>query len=146
MRHELTCSWLPSTSRQHCTSAGPLPQGRDQPGDLLQLEEEVRRSSAGRDAAAEAARGREQQAEEAGRRPVARSGDAAGRHPPKAVRPVRKRKLIDTVRSQCDVSARRACRLLEMDTSTYHYKSRRPGQADLERRIKEIAQTRMRYG
>jgi putative transposase len=29
---------------------------------------------------------------------------------------------------------------------TYHYKSRRPGQAVLEQRIKEICQTRVRYG
>jgi hypothetical protein len=33
-----------------------------------------------------------------------------------------------------------------VDTSTYHYKSRRPGQAALEQRIKEICQTRVRYG
>ena len=33
-----------------------------------------------------------------------------------------------------------------MDTSTYHYRSRRPGQAGLEHRIKEIAATRVRYG
>ena len=33
-----------------------------------------------------------------------------------------------------------------MDTSTYHYKSRRAGQAGLEQRIKEICQTRVRYG
>ena len=33
-----------------------------------------------------------------------------------------------------------------VDTSTYHYKSRRPGQAALEHRIKEICQTRVRYG
>lgn len=33
-----------------------------------------------------------------------------------------------------------------MDTSTYHYKSRRRGQADLEKRIKEICETRVRYG
>lgn len=33
-----------------------------------------------------------------------------------------------------------------MDTSTYHYKSRRRGQAGLEQRIKEICQTRVRYG
>jgi putative transposase len=44
------------------------------------------------------------------------------------------------------VSIRRACRVLLVDTSTYHYKSRRCGQADLEKRIKEIAETRMRYG
>ena len=32
------------------------------------------------------------------------------------------------------------------DTSSYHYKSRRPGQAVLEQRIREICQTRVRYG
>ncbi len=31
-------------------------------------------------------------------------------------------------------------------TSTYHYKLHRIGQADLEKHIKEIAETRMRYG
>ncbi len=45
-----------------------------------------------------------------------------------------------------EVSIRRACRVLLVDTSTYHYKSRRRGQANLEKRIKEIAETRMRYG
>ena len=45
-----------------------------------------------------------------------------------------------------DVSIRRACRVLAVDTSTYHYKSHRYGQAVLEKRIKEIAETRMRYG
>lgn len=44
------------------------------------------------------------------------------------------------------VSIRRACKALLFDTSTYHYKSRRPGQAPLERRIKEICETRVRYG
>lgn len=44
------------------------------------------------------------------------------------------------------VSIRRACRGLPLDTSTYHYKSRRPGQAGLEHRIREISQTRVRYG
>ena len=45
-----------------------------------------------------------------------------------------------------DVSIRRAGQLLEIDRSTYHYKSRRPGQADLKNRIKEICLTRVRYG
>jgi len=44
------------------------------------------------------------------------------------------------------VSIRRACKVLTFDTSTYHYKSRRTGQAALERRIKEICETRVRYG
>jgi len=62
------------------------------------------------------------------------------------VRPARKRKLVDEVRGEWGVSIRRACRVVEFDTSTYHYKSRRPEQADLEKRIKEICQTRVRYG
>ena len=62
------------------------------------------------------------------------------------MRPVRKRKLVDEVRSEWGVSIRRACRVFLIDTSTYHYKSRRTGQADLELRIKEICQTRVRYG
>ena len=62
------------------------------------------------------------------------------------MRPVRKRKLVDEVRGEWDVSIRRACGVLLVDTSTYHYKSRRPGQAGLEQRIKEICQTRVRYG
>ena len=33
-----------------------------------------------------------------------------------------------------------------MDTSSYHYQSRRPDQAGLEARIKAICETRVRYG
>jgi putative transposase len=44
------------------------------------------------------------------------------------------------------VSIRRACRLMTMAPKTYRYRSRRPGQAALEARIKEICATRVRYG
>lgn len=44
------------------------------------------------------------------------------------------------------MSIRRACRVLEVDTSTYHYRSRRPDQAGLEGRIRGICATRVRYG
>ena len=43
-------------------------------------------------------------------------------------------------------SGGRACRVLEVDPSTYHYRSRRHDQAGLEARIKEICATRVRYG
>ena len=43
-------------------------------------------------------------------------------------------------------SIRRGCRILDFDTSSYHDKSRRTGQAGLERRIREICETRVRYG
>jgi putative transposase len=44
------------------------------------------------------------------------------------------------------VRIRRACRALPVDRSTYHYRSRRAGQAELIERIKEIAATRVLYG
>ena len=44
------------------------------------------------------------------------------------------------------VSIRRACGAICFDTATYHYESRRTDQAAVERRIKEIAETRVRYG
>ncbi len=44
------------------------------------------------------------------------------------------------------VSIRRAYRTLEAALATYHYISRRRDQAGLAARIKEIIQTRVRYG
>ena len=44
------------------------------------------------------------------------------------------------------ISIRRACEALRFDPSSYHYKSRRTGQAALELRIREICETRVRYG
>jgi hypothetical protein len=51
--------------------------------------------------------GREQQAAQGGGRSQSRQGDAAGRDPPKTLRPVRKRKLVDEVRGKWSVSIRR---------------------------------------
>jgi putative transposase len=62
------------------------------------------------------------------------------------MRPARQRELVDDVRTIWQVSIRRACHNLCVDTSSYHYKSRRPSQASLKQRIKEIAETRVRYG
>jgi len=62
------------------------------------------------------------------------------------LKPARKRQLVDHARSTWRVSIRRACRALPVDRSTYHYRSRRAGQAELTERIKEIAATRVRYG
>ena len=36
--------------------------------------------------------------------------------------------------------------VLRTDRSSYHYKRRRGDQAELKKRIKEIAETRVRYG
>jgi len=49
---------------------------------------------------------------------------------------------------RCDwqVSIRRACSALRFDPKSYRYKSRRPDQAFLKSRIKEVCETRVRYG
>ena len=48
--------------------------------------------------------------------------------------------------SEWKVSQRRACRLLKLAPKSYRYTSRRPAQAAIEAKIKEICQTRVRYG
>lgn len=50
------------------------------------------------------------------------------------------------MREVWQVSIRRACDVLKFRRSTYHYKPRRPSQAALKKRIREIAETRVRYG
>ncbi len=62
------------------------------------------------------------------------------------MKPARKREMVDHVRAAWQVSIRRACRAVPVDRSTYHYRSKRAGQAPLIKRIKEIAETRVRYG
>lgn len=62
------------------------------------------------------------------------------------LKPVRRRRLVDEVRGDWKVSIRRACACLRVDTSLYHYKSRRGDQAALKKRMQEIAATRVRFG
>lgn len=54
--------------------------------------------------------------------------------------------MVDHVRASWQVSIRRAGRALPVARSTYHYRSRRTEKASFINRIKEIAETRMRYG
>ncbi len=65
---------------------------------------------------------------------------------PKTMKPDRRRRVVDDVRATWRVSIRRACRRCGLRPSTYHYKSRRGDQAPLRKRIREIAETRVRYG
>ena len=54
--------------------------------------------------------------------------------------------MVDEVQVVWQVSIRRAYQALPVDRSTYHYRSKRTGQAVLMKRIREIAETRVRYG
>ena len=62
------------------------------------------------------------------------------------MRPGRRRELVDDLRRTWLVSARRACAMLRAGRSSYQYRSRRPSQAVLKKRIREIVETRVRYG
>jgi putative transposase len=53
---------------------------------------------------------------------------------------------VEFLRGAFQVSVRRACRTVRVPRSTYCYRSRRPTQAALRKRIREIAETRTRYG
>lgn len=50
------------------------------------------------------------------------------------------------IKTDWKVSIRRACAVLKIDRSLYVYKSRRGEQAELKLKIKDICQTRVRYG
>ncbi len=54
--------------------------------------------------------------------------------------------MVDHLIGVWQVSIRRACKVVLLQKSTYHYKSRRPSRAALRKRIREIAETRVRYG
>lgn len=54
--------------------------------------------------------------------------------------------MVDYVQGVFQVSIRRGCTVLGLQKSTYFYKARRPSQAALRKRIREIAETRVRYG
>ena len=58
----------------------------------------------------------------------------------------RKRELVDAMCSDWRVSIRKVCGALRFDLSTYHYESLRTDPAALKKRIKEISETRVRYG
>lgn len=50
--------------------------------------------------------------------------------------------MVEHARGCFRVSMRRACRAAPAPQSTFHYRSRRPGQAVLRKRIREIAEAR----
>ena len=60
--------------------------------------------------------------------------------------PGRRREVVDELRGTWKVSIRRACSAVQAQRSSYFYRSRRPDRAPLTTRIKEIAETRVRYG
>src|SRR5690606_10332765 len=64
----------------------------------------------------------------------------------KSLRPDRQREIARYVQSSYAVSERRSCAILPFDRRSIRYRSVRADQTPLLMRIRDIAQTRMRYG
>jgi putative transposase len=62
------------------------------------------------------------------------------------LKPARARQLVDYLCTGYRISIRRACGALRFDRSTYHYKHRRPEQASLRKRVRELSEARVKYG
>lgn len=62
------------------------------------------------------------------------------------VKPSRRWPLVDYLRDQFRASERHACRVLRLVRGTYRYKSYQKKWTELRARIREIAQSRVRYG
>ncbi|GHE04249.1 hypothetical protein GCM10008024_30740 [Allgaiera indica] len=71
---------------------------------------------------------------------------ASGRHPPKVLGPDRERELVLGMCRDWAVSIRKAYGAIGFDRLTFRYKSRRADQAAVAERIREICETRVRYG
>ena len=54
--------------------------------------------------------------------------------------------MVNFVRTCFQVSIRRACRAVPACRASYHYRTKRADQSILRKRIREIAETRVRYG
>jgi hypothetical protein len=116
-----------------------VPEARDQRCDLLQLALEVWRHGGQRGQAAEAARGREREAEEAVGGVDDGCSDAARDARKKLLRPSSRRSAVTWAMTEKGYSQRRACRLVGIDPRVHRYQSSRPDDAGLRSRLRELS-------
>lgn len=62
------------------------------------------------------------------------------------LRPSRKRIVVGYLRRTYPISERRACRIIRCARATDYYRSQRDPRTALRQRLREMAQTRVRYG
>nr|CCG55378.1 insertion element IS2A uncharacterized 48,2 kDa protein [Erwinia piriflorinigrans CFBP 5888] len=105
------------------------------------MEEEIWRHGRDGTASAAPAGGRESPPETAGRR----SQSGQGNNPKKVLRPVQKCEAVEYLLAAYRIGVRRGCRLMMQSRTVYNYRSCRDDRA-LTQRIREIAETRIRYG
>lgn len=62
------------------------------------------------------------------------------------VKPAGKRRQVEQLAERFRVGRRRACRLVLLQYSTFHYRAHRPDDTPLRSRLRELAQARQRWG
>src|ERR1035441_9954689 len=110
------------------------------------MEKTIRRAGSGPRAADEATAGREHPVEATGGRAELGQNDVAGCAAKKVLKPSGRRPLVNYLCDRYRTSERHACRVLLMVRGTYRYDSHRELWTELRMRIREIAQSRVRYG
>ncbi|MER9664264.1 IS3 family transposase [Mesorhizobium sp. M0159] len=110
------------------------------------MEGEVWRDGRLRCQAAESLRRREREAEEAARRPDARSVGTARASFKKMVGPAAKREAVAHLQSTMGLSERRACSFVGADRKMIRYRSCRPPEMELRGRLRDLANERRRFG
>ena len=78
--------------------------------------------------------------------PVARQGHAPGRRSKKVLKPVKQREVVHYLMGRYEVSERRAIRAARFCLSSIRYQSCRDPLTALRQRMRELAQTRVRFG
>ncbi|WP_430448865.1 IS3 family transposase [Rhodophyticola sp.] len=66
--------------------------------------------------------------------------------PKKVVKPVRRREVVRHYQDVFEVSERRACNAMGFGRASHRYQSRRDPAVELRMRLKELAESRVRYG
>src|SRR6202051_454192 len=110
------------------------------------MEETVRRAGGRPSSSAQATPGREPRVEAVGRRPDAGQSDVAGCAIKKNLEPSRRRQVVDYLHGNYRVSERHACRVARLNRGTFRYRAHKDPRTALRMRIREIAQSRVRYG
>ena len=127
-------------------TADLVPGARDQRGDVLWLEVEVRRHGCERGAAAEGDGRREPPSEAAGGGAEPARRGAEGSDPKKRLELAGLREEVAFVSVEFRLSERTACKLLGVERSSYRYEPRPDRNIELREELVKLARQKPRYG
>src|SRR5271163_1036758 len=136
----------PEAARGRNKDGGSVPGARDQRGDVLWLEIEVRRHGRKRSAASEGDGRREPPSEAAGGGAESSRRGAQRGDKKKRLELAGLRGDVAFVSERFRLSERTACKLLGMERSSYRYEPRPDRNAELREALVKLARQKPRYG